>query len=117
MLDHAHANHPIKSLGDFAVIAQLDFHVQSAAPMLRVLELLSRNCYPGYVATVVAGGMTGQSTPAAADVQHAKAGAQTQPLANPIQLPQLRRGEIVAFGEERTGILHIWIEHRFEKIV
>jgi hypothetical protein len=29
----------------------------------------------------------------------------------------LRRGEIVAFGKERTGILHIWIEHRFEKII
>jgi len=29
----------------------------------------------------------------------------------------LRRGEIVAFGEQRTGILHIRIEHRFEKIV
>ena len=40
-----------------------------------------------------------------------------QPLANPIQLPQLRRGQIVALGEERTGILHIGIEHRFEKIV
>jgi hypothetical protein len=47
----------------------------------------------------VAGGMTGQSTPAAADVQHAKAGSQTQPFANPIQLPQLRRGEIVALAK------------------
>src|SRR5436309_6830239 len=61
--------------------------------------------------------MTGQSTPATADVQQAKTGSQTQPLANPIQLPQLRRCEIVAFGEERTGILHIRIEHCFEKIV
>src|ERR1700758_233332 len=61
--------------------------------------------------------MKGQSTPAAADVQQAKAGSQTQPLANPIELPQLRRGEIVALGEERTGILHIRIEHSFEKIV
>src|SRR5207237_5458067 len=61
--------------------------------------------------------MTGQSTPATADVQQAEAGSQTQPLANPIQLPQLRRGEIVALGEERTGILHIRIEHCFEKIV
>src|SRR5947207_14185859 len=61
--------------------------------------------------------MTGQSTPAAADVQQTEAGSQTQPLANPIQLAQLRRGEIVAFGEQRTGILHIRIEHCFEKIV
>src|SRR5437867_5487532 len=61
--------------------------------------------------------MTGQAAPAAADVQQAQAGSQTQPLANPIQLPQLRRVEIVALGEERTGILHIRIEHRFEKIV
>src|SRR5947207_9253351 len=61
--------------------------------------------------------MTGQSAPAAADVQKSEAGSQTQPLANPIQLPQLRRGEIVARGEERAGILHIRIEHRFEKIV
>src|SRR6266700_7547479 len=61
--------------------------------------------------------MTGQASPAAADVQQAEAGSQTQPLANPIQLPQLRRGEIVAIGEERTGILHIRIEHCFEKIV
>ena len=61
--------------------------------------------------------MTGQSTPATADVQQAKAGSQTQSLANPIQLPQLRRVEIVALGEERTGILHIWIEHCFEEIV
>ena len=117
MLDHAHAHHPIKSLGDFAVVAQLDFHVQSATPTLRVTELLLRNCYPDYLATVVAGGITGQSTPATADVQQAEAGSQTQPFANPIQLPQLRRGEIVAVGEERTGILHIRIEHRFEKIV
>jgi hypothetical protein len=28
MLDHAHAHHPIKARGDFAVIAQLDFHVR-----------------------------------------------------------------------------------------
>src|SRR5438128_8781998 len=63
------------------------------------------------------GGITGQAAPAAADVQQADAGAQTQSLANPIQLPQLRRGEIVALGEERTGILHIWIEHCFEKVV
>ena len=69
------------------------------------------------MATVVASGITGQSTPAATDVQQAEAGSQTQPLANPIQLPQLRRGEIVALGEERTGILHIRIEHCFEKIV
>src|SRR6266550_7122722 len=34
-----------------------------------------------------------------------------------MQLPQLRRGQIVALSEERTGILHIRIEHRFEKIV
>jgi hypothetical protein len=61
--------------------------------------------------------MTGQSTPAATDVQQAEAGSQTQSLANPIQLPQLRRGQIVALGEERTGILHIRIEHCFEKIV
>jgi hypothetical protein len=117
MLDHAHAHNPIKSVSDFAVVAQLDFHVQSATPTLRVAELFSRNCYPDYLTSVVAGGITGQSTPAAADVQHAKAGSQTQPLANPIQLPQLRRGEIVALGEKRTGILHIRIEHCFEKIV
>src|SRR4029077_17170065 len=117
MLDHAHAHHPIKSLGDFSVVAQLDFYIQSATPTLRVVELLSRNCYPDYVATVVASRMTSQSTPAAADVQHTKAGSQTQPLANPIQLPQLRRGEIVALSEERTGILHVRIEHCFEKIV
>src|SRR5438034_11412168 len=61
--------------------------------------------------------MTGQAAPAAADVQQTEAGSQTQPLANPIQLPQLRRVEIVVLGEERTGILHIRIEHRFEKIV
>src|SRR6266568_4113841 len=65
----------------------------------------------------MASGITGQSTPAAADVQQAEAGSQTQPFANPIQFPQLRRGEIVAFGEERTGILHIRIEHCFEEIV
>src|SRR4030095_14332600 len=47
----------------------------------------------------------------------AEARSQTQPLADPIQFPQLRRGEIVALGEERTGILHIGIEHCFEKIV
>jgi hypothetical protein len=69
------------------------------------------------VATEVAGGMTGQSTPAAADVQQAKAGSQTQPLANPIQLLQLRRGEIIGLSEKRTGILHVRIEHCFEKIV
>src|SRR5437588_585316 len=40
-----------------------------------------------------------------------------RPLANPIQLPQLRRVEIVVLGEERTRILHIRIEHRFKKIV
>jgi hypothetical protein len=40
MLDHAHAHDPIKALGDFTVIAQLDFHVQSATPTLRVTELL-----------------------------------------------------------------------------
>src|SRR5947207_5874191 len=117
MLDHAHAHHPIKSLGDFAVVAQLDFHVQSATPTFRVLELLPRNCYPDYVATIVAGGITGQSTPTAAYVEHAKAGLQTQPLTNPIQLPQLRGDEIVALAEDRTGILHIRIEHCFEKIV
>ena len=32
-------------------------------------------------------------------VGYKNAGSQTQPLANPIQLPQLRRGEIVALGE------------------
>src|SRR5207244_3788328 len=116
MLDHAHAHHPIKSFSDFAVVAQLDFHVQSATPTLRVTELLPRNCYPDYMATGVASGITGQSTPAAADVQQTEAGSQTQPLANPIQLPQLRRGEIVALGEERTGRLHIRIEHCFEEI-
>src|SRR5439155_16834168 len=58
-----------------------------------------------------------QATPAAGYVQQAEAGSQAQPVANPIQLPQLRRGEIVAVGEERTGILHIRIEHCFEKIV
>src|SRR5437660_1317769 len=65
----------------------------------------------------MASGITGQAAPAAADVQQAQAGSQTQPLANPIQLPQLRGGEIVAFSEQRTGILHIRIEHRFEEIV
>jgi hypothetical protein len=117
MLDHAHAYDPIKSLGNLAVVAQLDFHVQPATPTLGVNELLPRNCYPNYLATIVAGGMTGQSTPAAADVQQAQAGLKTQPLANPVQLAQLRRGEIVALCEERTGILHIRIEHCFEKIV
>jgi len=117
MLDHAHAHYPIKLPGDFAIVAQLDFHVQSATPTLRVTELFLRNCYPDYLTTVLASGITGQSTPAAADVQHAKSRPQTQPLANPLQLPQLRPGKIPAFGEERTGILHIRIEHRFEKIV
>src|SRR6266436_9594171 len=65
----------------------------------------------------MASGITGQAAPAAADVQQAQPGSQTQPLANPIQLPQLRGGEIVAFSEQRTGILHIRIEHCFEKIV
>src|SRR5256714_8228231 len=65
----------------------------------------------------MASGITGQAAPAAADVQQAQAGSQTQPLANPIQLPQLGRVEIVALGEERTRILHIRVEHRFEKIV
>ena len=41
---------------------------------------------------------------------------ETQSLANRIQLSQLRRGEIIVLGEQRTGILHIRIEHRFEKI-
>src|SRR5947208_16325848 len=117
MLEHAHAHHSIKALRDFAVVAQLDFHVQSATPTLGVSELLLRNCYPYYLATVVASGITGQSTPATADVQQAKAGSQSQPLTNPIQLSQLCRGEIVALGEERTGILHVRIEHRFEEIV
>src|SRR6266536_2921917 len=117
MLDHAHAHYPIKLPGDFAIVAQLDFHVQSATPTLRVTELFLRNCYPDYLTTVLASGITGQSTPAAADVQQAEAGSQTQSLANPIQLAQLRRGEIVAFGEERTGILHIRIERCFEEIV
>src|SRR5437773_6657947 len=117
MLDHAYAHCPIKALGDFAIVAQLNFHVQSATPTLRVTKLLPRNCYPDDLATVVASGITGQSAPAAADVQQSEAGSQTQPLANPIQLPQLRRGEIVAFSEERTGILHIRIEHCFEKII
>src|SRR5437016_4836958 len=62
-------------------------------------------------------GITGQSTPAAADVQQAQAGSQPQPFANPTQLPQLRRGEIVILAKERTGILHIRIEHCFEEIV
>src|ERR1043165_8013227 len=65
----------------------------------------------------MAGGVTGQPTPTAADVQQTQAGSQTQSLANPIQFQQLRRGEIVAFGEEGTGILHIRIEHCFEEIV
>src|SRR5437588_5099390 len=39
MLDHPHAYHPIKLPGDFAVVAQLDFHVQSATPTLGVIEL------------------------------------------------------------------------------
>src|SRR6266540_6905169 len=81
MLDHAHAHHPIKLLGDFAVVAQLNFHVQSATPTLRVTELLPRNCYPDYLATEVARGITGHATPAAADVQQTEAGSQTQPLA------------------------------------
>jgi hypothetical protein len=117
MLDHADAYHPIELPGDFAVVAQLDFHVQSAAPALRVTVLLLRNCYPDYLAAIVASGITGQSTPATTDVQQAQARSQTQPLANPIQLPQLRLGEIVARGEERTRILHIRIEHCFKKIV
>src|SRR5436309_2493232 len=117
MLDHAYAHCPIKALGDFAIVAQLNFHVQSATPTLRVTKLLPRNCYPDDLATVVASGITGQSAPAAADVQQSEAGSQTQPLANPIQLPQLRRGEIVALGKERTGILHVRIEHCREKIV
>src|SRR5207249_8000970 len=74
-------------------------------------------CYPDYMAAVVASGITGQSTPAAADIQQAEVGSQTQPLANPIQLAQLRRGEIFVLSEKRTGIFHIRIEHRFEKIV
>src|SRR5207244_10122216 len=65
----------------------------------------------------MASGITCQAAPAAADVQQAQPGSQTQPLANPIQLPQLCGGEIVAFSEQRTGILHIRIEHRFEEIV
>jgi hypothetical protein len=85
--------------------------------MFGVNQLLPRNCYPEYLATIVASGVTGQSTPAAANVQQAEAGSEMQPLTNPIQLPQLRRSEVVALGEERTGILHIRIEHCFEKIV
>src|SRR6266545_60977 len=104
MLDHAHAYHPIKALGNFAVVAKLDFHVQSATPTLGVNQLLPRNCYSEYLATMVASGVTGQSTPAAADVQQAKTGSEMQPLANPIQLPQLRRSEVVALGEERPDI-------------
>src|SRR5206468_6117525 len=113
----SHAYHPIKAPGDFAVVAQLNFHVQPATPTLRVNELLPRNCYSDYLAAIVVGSITGQPTPAAADVQQTQAGSETQPLANPVQLAQLRRGEIVALCEERTGILHIRIEHCFEKII
>ena len=74
MLDHADAHHPIKLLGDFAIVAQLNFHVQSATPALCVNELLPRNCYPNYLATIVPGGVTGQSTPTATDVQQTDAG-------------------------------------------
>src|SRR2546426_11119842 len=104
MLDHAHAYHSIKALGDFAVVAQLDFHVQSATPTLRVTELLPRNCYPDYLATVAAGGIKSQSTPPTAHVQQAEARGQAPPLPHPIQLSQLRRGEIVALRVKRTGI-------------
>src|SRR5947199_10029682 len=61
--------------------------------------------------------MTGQTAPAIADIQQPEARSETKPLANPIQLVHLRRCEIVALGEERTRILHIRVEHRFEKIV
>src|SRR5207302_4908896 len=74
-------------------------------------------CGSDHRATVVWAGVTGQSAPAEADVQQTETGSQAQTLPNPIQLPQLRRGEIVAFGEQRAGILHIRIEHCFEKIV
>src|SRR5207302_9686667 len=74
-------------------------------------------CGSDHRATVVWAGVTGQSAPAEADVQQTETGSQAQTLPNPIQLPQLRRGEIVAFSEQRTGILHIRIEHCFEKIV
>src|SRR5207247_3573467 len=46
-----------------------------------------------------------------------EAGSQTQSCTNPFQFSQLRGVKIVAFSEERTGILHIRIEHRFEEIV
>ena len=92
VLNHANAHHSIESLGDFPVIAELNFYVQSATPTLRVTELFPRNCYPDYVTTIVRGGVASQSTPTAANVQQTQTGSQTQPFANPIELAELRRG-------------------------
>jgi hypothetical protein len=117
MLDHADAYHAIELPRNFAVIAQLDFDVQSATPTLRVLELFSRNSEPDYLATVSDRRIAGQSAPAAADVEQAQTRPQTESLANPLQFPNLGGGQIIAFIEQSARILHVWIEHRFEKII
>src|ERR1043166_3562137 len=117
MFDHADADYPIESSNNFAVIAQLNFNVQSAAPMFGVFKLFFRNCYADYLAAVLARGIASETAPAAADVEQAQAGLQTESLTNPLQLSKLGGSQIVALIEQRAGILHVGIEHRFEKVV
>src|SRR5207245_2069197 len=44
-------------------------------------------------------------------------GTQFELVTNQIHLSPLRRGQVVTLLEERAGVLHGRIEHRFEKIV
>ena len=58
-----------------------------------------------------------ESTPTAADIEHTQTGLQTKTVANPVQLTALVCGEVIAFGEERAGILHVGIEHGLKEII
>jgi hypothetical protein len=63
------------------------------------------------------GRITGQSAPAASNVEQAQTRSQTKSLANPFQFPNLRGSQIIILTEQSAGVLHLWIEHRFEEIV
>ena len=117
MLEHPHAHHAVEDALDIAIVLQADIDRQIRTEIVGVALLLLRNGETHDLAAMVHRHVTGETAPAATDVQHAHAGVNTQLAADEFHLEFLRGGEVARAVKIRARVLHRGIEHGSEKVV
>ena len=100
-----------------AIVELLDGHRQVGRPLAGDLHLLRSRADAGHLDAVALSGERGETTPAAADVEHSHPGLERELATDQVELRVLCCGEIVCFAPVAAAVDHPRVEHALVQVV